>query len=319
MIGVLGNGAFGTALAMVLARDGMAVTIWGRDRADIAEMARTRRTGKRLPDLPLPEMLCVTPDLAQATAAPVILLALPMQALGTFLAEHRALLNGKWLVACCKGVDLATLAGPSALIARHCPTARSAVLTGPSFAADIASGLPTALTLATTHAGGVALQRDLSASALRIYLSDDPAGAEIGGALKNVVAIACGATIGTGLGESARAAVMTRGYAEMQRFAAARGARPDTLSGLSGFGDLALTAMSEQSRNTRFGLALGRGTPFDGTTTVEGAATATAVARIAAQDGLDMPLTTIVADLIDGRLSVPDAVRDLMTRPLKKE
>lgn len=319
MIGVLGSGAFGTAMAMTLARDGHRVRLWGRDADDITRMQTTRTTGHRLPDLPLPETLSPVTDLAGVTEAETILLATPMQALGPFLAAHARLLDGKWLVACCKGVDMDTLNGPTAVMSRHCPESPTAILTGPSFAADIARGLPTALTLATAHPEGAALQERLAAATLRLYLSDDPLGAEIGGALKNVVAIACGATIGAGLGESARAAVMTRGYAEILRFAQSRGARAETLAGLSGFGDLALTAMSEQSRNTRFGISLGRGESFDSETTVEGAATADAVARIADRDGLDMPLTRTVAALVAGRISLPEAVRDLMTRPLKKE
>lgn len=188
------------------------------------------------------------------------------------------------------------------------------------FAADIARGLPTALTLACTDGGlGERLQSLLSTTTLRVYRTDDVTGAELGGALKNVIAIAAGITIGAGLGDSARAALMTRGYAEMVRLATALHARPETLAGLSGFGDLVLTCTSDQSRNFRFGRALGAGNPFDPTVTVEGAATARAVARLATQRGFDLPLTATVAALIDGQIDLRTAIQTLLSRPLRKE
>ena len=197
---------------------------------------------------------------------------------------------------------------------------RAAILTGPSFAADIARGLPTALTLAAADEGSAQrLQEQLTTPALRLYRTTDTIGAELGGALKNVVAIACGAAMGAGLGESARAALMTRGFAEMQRMAAYRGADPETLSGLSGFGDLALTCTSEGSRNYRLGLSLGAGEPFDSSTTVEGASTARAMAQVAEEAGIEMPITAAVAAVLDNRLDVPSAMRSLLTRPLKEE
>ena len=193
-------------------------------------------------------------------------------------------------------------------------------MTGPSFAADIARGLPTALTLAAQDdETAISLQQQLTTRAIRLYRTTDTVGAELGGALKNVIAIACGTTMGAGMGESARAALMTRGYAEMQRMAAHRGADPDTLAGLSGFGDLTLTCTSEGSRNYRLGLSLGRGETFDAGTTVEGAATARAVAQVAEQTGLDMPITMAVAGLLDKSLDVREAVQSLLTRPLKEE
>lgn len=321
-ISVLGNGAFGTALAIAYASGGRKVTLWGRDAEAMAQMADTGRSGPRLPGHVLPDSLTPTSTLAAACAAPVLLLAVPMQSLGGLLSENAALFADRTLVACSKGIDMKALEGPTALIARHCPDATAAVLTGPGFAAEVAAGKPTAMTLATDapDPAGPELQDLLSTDTIRLYLGRDPVGAEIGGALKNVVAIACGAAIGTGLGESARAAVMTRGYAEMVRFALARGAQADTLTGLSGLGDLALTAMSEQSRNTRAGLALGRGEDVDyATTTVEGAATARAVADIAKRDGIDMPLTALVCDLTEGRMTARDAMRAVMARPLKEE
>ncbi|AMY71803.1 NADH-dependent glycerol-3-phosphate dehydrogenase [Frigidibacter mobilis] len=210
--------------------------------------------------------------------------------------------------------------GPTGLIARICPGAAPAILTGPSFAADIARGLPTALTLACADAAlGAGLQEELSAPTLRIYLSGDPLGAELGGALKNVIAIAAGVVIGAGLGESARAALVTRGFAEMSRLALELGARAETLAGLSGLGDLVLTCTSAQSRNFRFGQALGRGEGFDPGVTVEGVATAAAVARLAAQRGVDMPLAAMVTALCQHKITVAEAAEALLSRPLKKE
>jgi len=248
------------------------------------------------------------------------LLAVPLQQLRTFLRAHARGLEGKALVACCKGMELGSGAGPVQIIRAEVPGAQAAILTGPSFAADIARGLPTALTLAAgDEATARRLQEQLTTRTLRLYRTTDTIGAELGGALKNVVAIACGTAMGAGMGESARAALMTRGYAEMQRMASFRGADPETMAGLSGFGDLALTCTSEGSRNYRLGLSLGRGDSFDAQTTVEGAATARAMAQVAQQAGVDMPITMAVAGLLDKTIDVKTAVQSLLTRPLKEE
>ncbi len=316
MIGIIGAGAFGTALAIALGRDGRDVRLWSRNAADAEEMRRTRFNARRLAGIELPQTVSITAEIGDLLSAKVILLALPMQALRGFLATEPRL-NGLPLVACCKGVDLNTLQGPASLIAQACPQSLSAILTGPSFAADIAKGLPTALTLACRD--GAQLQQLLSTPVLRLYRSTDIIGAELGGALKNVIAIAAGVVIGAGLGHSARAALMARGYAEMQRFAAARGAEPETLSGLSGFGDLVLTCTSEQSRNFRYGQALGRGEAFDLSVTVEGVATAKAVSNIAKTSGIDLPITTMIAALIDQDLTLQQAISALLARPLKQE
>jgi len=309
-IAVLGAGAFGAALAETLSRQ-EPVILWGRSQT-------TRRIAK-LPGLELAENVTVTAEIADTDQAEIVLLALPMQVLGRFVDDHATRLRGRPLVACCKGVDLRSGLGPAEILARLDGPA-PAVLTGPSFAADIARGLPTALTLACADdALAETLQARLSTAALRLYRSPDVIGAELGGALKNVIAIAAGAVIGAGLGDSARAALMTRGYAEMLRFALARGARAETLAGLSGFGDLVLTCTSDHSRNFRYGLALGAGQDFDPATTVEGAATARAVAQIARTEGLDMPISTMVAALVDGRISLADAMQSLLNRPLKQE
>jgi len=309
-VAILGAGAFGAALAVALGREAP-VTLWGRSQQG--------RDLARLPGITLPDAVTATDDLAAACQAEILLLALPMQALAAFVAAEASQLQGRALVACCKGVDLRTGLGPVEILGQIGGPA-PAVLTGPSFAADIARGLPTALTLACgDEVLGAALQQRLSTPALRLYRTTDVIGAELGGALKNVVAIAAGVVMGAGLGDSARAALMTRGYAEMQRFALARGARAETLAGLSGFGDLVLTCTSDLSRNFRFGRALGRAEPFDTTQTVEGAATARAVAQVAHSLGLDMPITAMVAALIAGEVTLAHAMQNLLSRPLKPE
>ncbi len=315
MIAVLGAGAFGTALAVALSREGREVVLWARDAHAFAGGA-----ARRLPGVALPVALRTTTDLAQAAQAETLLLAVPTQVLAGFMVTTGALLDGKALVACCKGIDLVTGLGPVATLAAACPRATAAILTGPSFAADIARGLPTALTLACADASaGEAMQRALSTPVLRLYRSDDVIGAELGGALKNVIALAAGIVIGAGLGASARAALMTRGHAEMVRLAVALGARAETLAGLSGLGDLVLTCTSDQSRNFRAGQAMGRGLAIDASATVEGVATARAAARLGTKHGIDMPVTAMVAALIDGALPLDRAVAGLMSRPLKKE
>lgn len=313
-VSILGAGAFGTALAISMSRDGQPVTLWARDLAD---MATDRENKRRLAGFTFPESLTVTDDLPRAAKSEIILLATPMQSLAGFLVEHADQLNGKTLVACCKGVDLRTGLGPAEVIRRACPRAIPAILSGPSFAVDIAAGLPTALTLAAEDAAD--LQATLSTSNLRLYRSADLVGVEIGGAFKNVVAIACGITIGAGLGESAHAALMTRGFAEMRRFALSRGAQPNTLSGLSGFGDLALTCSSEKSRNYAYGLALGRGDALPQGTTVEGIATAKAVSNLAQKSGMDMPIADMIVAVLEKHVTIHEAADMLLNRPLKEE
>lgn len=319
-VAVLGAGAFGTAMAVTLARTGAEVGLWTRDADHAASMRRARRNDRRLPGVDFPESISVSADIGDFAGATILLLAVPMQQMANFLRGLSQGLDGKALVACAKGIDLATGRGPSAIISDACPRATAAVLTGPSFAGDIARGLPTALTLACADDEmGAMLQDALSTPVLRLYRTTDTLGAELGGALKNVIAIAAGAVMGAGLGDSARAALMTRGFSEMNRLAQAMGARAETLAGLSGLGDLVLTCTSLQSRNFRFGHAIGTGEAFDPTVTVEGAATAKAVRALAEARGLDMPVATVVAALVDRRISVEEAMSALLSRPLKKE
>lgn len=310
-VGVVGAGAFGTALALALSRQGP-VLLWGRDGGLMQQMQTTRQTNGRLPGHPLPNALTATAELADLAKVDALLLCLPMQSQRVFLDQHPDLPGPK--VLCCKGLDLDTGHGPTALV-KNKP---AAILSGPSFAADIAKGLPTALTLAAEDPHlGTRLQQHLSTPALRLYRTTDVLGVELGGALKNVIAIACGAVMGAGLGVSARAALMTRGFAEMQRLAIRLGAEPETLQGLSGFGDLALTCTSDLSRNYRYGFALGSNTDFDPDVTVEGRATAEAILRNHSR--VDLPICSAVANLSAGRIDMRMAIEALMQRPLKEE
>ena len=317
-ISVFGAGAFGTALAIALAQAGRVVSLVARDRTHAADMADARENVARLPGFGFPDSL--RPTVAPQDAASICLISVPTQNLAGFLAEHSALLVGRHLVACCKGVDLTTGHGPTRVVTDAVPSGIAAILSGPSFAVDIASGLPTALTIAAANVDSAkTLQHALSTDSLSLYRSTDVTGVELGGALKNIVAIAAGVAIGAGLGESARASVVTRGFAEMRRLADTMGAAPDTLTGLSGFGDLLLTCTSEKSRNYTYGLAIGRGRPRPRGITVEGASTANAVSKLAKTRGIDMPLAHTVSALVDQKMSVEQAIHLLLSRPLKEE
>ena len=318
MIAVLGAGAFGTGLAVALANAGREVTLWARDPGHVAAMQADRRNTARLPGIVLPSALQVGANLPHSADA--VLLALPMQALAGALPNLAKALDGQPIIACCKGIDLATGLGATSLIATACPKSAVAVLTGPSFATDIANGLPTALALACHDDDtGARLQHVISTLTLRIYRTTDVTGAELGGALKNVIAIAAGVVMGAGLGHSARAALMTRGYAEMVRTAQALGARAETLAGLSGLGDLVLTCTSNQSRNFQYGHAMGMGAAFDPKITVEGVATAQAMMKLAARHDFDLPITAMVAALTKGEIGLQKAIQSLLSRPLKQE
>ena len=319
MISVLGAGAFGTALAVSLAQKSP-ITLWTHNANHADEMTRSGENARRLPGIRLSNAISVTSDISALPPDAPCLLAVPMQRLRGLLDTQGTALAGRPLVACCKGIELNSGLSPTQLIREFLPDANAAMLTGPSFATDIAGGLPTALTLACEDPRtGELLQGLLSTPNLRIYRTTDVVGAELGGALKNVMAIACGAVMGAGLGESARAALMTRGFAEMLRMAQALGANPETLAGLSGFGDLALTCTSDQSRNYRFGQCLGRNEPFDPEITVEGAATARAVLTRVSDLNIEMPITQSVVALAAGKLHVNQAMDMLLARPLKEE
>ncbi len=318
-IAVAGAGAFGTSLAIALAGDGQDVTLWARDPVAASAMDQARMNRRYLPGAAFPDRLRISADSACMADAQIVLLVVPTQNLRRFLESNAAFLAQKTCVLCCKGVEKGTGLLPSQVLTQVVPSAAGAVLTGPGFAAEIARGLPTALTLAAATDAGGALQATLSTATLRLYLTDDLIGAQLGGALKNVIAIACGIAMGAGLGESARAAVMTRGYAEMVRLAVDLGANPATLSGLSGLGDLALTCTSMQSRNFSLGYELGRGGGIAEGTTFEGVATARATLTLAENRSVAMPLTGIVTAVLEHQLTIPEAVRALLSRPLKTE
>jgi len=317
-ISIFGAGAFGTALAIALTEARHSVHLVARSQQHADAMNAENENAARLPGQSLPAALTISAD--HTDPALICLLAVPMQALGQIAAQNRQNFVGRTLVACCKGVDLNSGLGPTGTILQECPTSEAAILSGPGFAVDIARGLPTALTIAArSEAVAMFLQNALATHALRLYRSTDTTGVELGGALKNIMAIAAGVAIGAGLGESARAAVMSRGYEELKRFALSSGAAPDTLSGLSGLGDLILTCTSEKSRNFAHGLALGTGRQVDLGATVEGVATAQAVARLAEARDVDMPITHAVASLLSGDITVDEAVTMLLSRPLKEE
>jgi glycerol-3-phosphate dehydrogenase (NAD(P)+) len=318
MIAVIGAGAFGTALAVAEAREGRAVRLWGRDAAAMAAAEAARET-PRLPGVALPSTLTCTAALADLAGAEATLLVLPAQATEAFLAAHAAALPPAPLVLCAKGIDARGLRLQSEIAAARAAGHSLAALTGPGFAAEIARGLPTALTLACADPDlGPVLQTSLATSRLRLYLTDDLTGAELGGALKNVVAIACGMVEGARLGASARAALMTRGFAEMTRLAVAMGARSETLAGLSGLGDLSLTCNSAQSRNFATGRALGAGESAP-PGTVEGVATARAACQLAGSRGVELPIAAAVADVLEGALTIEAAMAALLARPLREE
>jgi glycerol-3-phosphate dehydrogenase (NAD(P)+) len=314
-IAVLGGGAFGTALAIALSNDGSDVSLWSRDREDAERMQSTRRSGKALSGLDLPQSLVVETEIPRAD---IYLIAVPSQMVRRFLEDHGDRLASGTVVSCAKGVELGTGLGPVDVIRSVLPSSRAACLTGPSFAIDIARGLPTALVLAMRE-NAEQVQRALNRPSLRIYRTSDVIGAQLGGALKNIMAIAAGITIGAGLGDSARASVIARGFAEMTRYARRKGAQTETIQGLSGLGDLVLTCTSEKSRNFSAGVQLGQGEFLDGSVTIEGIATAQAVAEEASKLGIEMPLTCAVADVTEAKLDIQAAIETLLSRPAGKE
>ena len=321
----VGAGAWGTALAQMLAHDGSDVLIWAREPEVVGAINARHCNPLFLPDARLAPTIVATGDLADLADISTLLLVTPAQHLGTILRDLPR--TGECdLVLCAKGIE----AGSGRLMAEvareEAPGCRLAVLSGPTFAHEVAAGLPTAVTLAC--AGGEGQWQRLAAAiarpSVRLYYSDDVTGAEIGGAVKNVQAIACGVVDGLRLGQNARAALISRGFAEMLRFGLALGARAETLSGLSGLGDLVLTCSSTASRNYSLGKALGEGMSAadalaNRTTVAEGAFTAPVLAAIAARRGIDMPIVAAVCALLDGSAPARDVVARLLARPLRAE
>jgi glycerol-3-phosphate dehydrogenase (NAD(P)+) len=321
-IAVLGSGAWGTALALAQARAGRDVVLWSRSANTASEINNQQTNAAYLPDIRFDAPFRATADAADALqGVELILAAIPAQALREALTAIGAdIPTNVPVVLCAKGIEKDTGLLMSAVLKQCLPANPAAALSGPSFAADVARGLPTAVTVAaedTDLAGNLAAA--LSTPVLRCYSSDDLIGVEIGGALKNVLAIAAGAVRGAGLGASAEASLVTRGFVELRRIGAALSARPETMMGLSGLGDLMLTCSSPQSRNLAYGIALGRGESLVGRPLAEGAATAGIAAREAARLGVEAPIITATAAILDGKLTIGDAVKSLLSRPLKSE
>jgi glycerol-3-phosphate dehydrogenase (NAD(P)+) len=319
-VAVIGAGAWGTALAAVAARAGRDVTLYARDVAAAAVMT-TSRENPRLPGVPLEQRIEVTGDLGLAARADIVLLVVPAQHLRVAAAALAAHLRPNTpVVACAKGIERGTHHFMTEVIAQAAPRAVPAILSGPSFAGDVARGLPTAVTLATAdEALASALVHALGSATFRPYHSTDVRGVEIGGAAKNVLAIAAGIVAGRQLGASALAALTTRGFSELLRLGRACGARAETISGLSGLGDLILSCSSSQSRNFSLGAALGRGeTPAQGKL-AEGEFTAPVLIELAASKNVDMPVAGAVAAILSGAVTIDQAIENLLTRPFKAE
>ena len=319
---VLGGGAWGTALASLYARAGHDVALYARDAGTVAAIRAGRGNPRYLPDVTLPAGLAATDDAPAALeGAEIVLLVVPTQTLEGFLGALGDRLPPEALaVLCAKGIERETGRFPSAILRGHRPEQPIAVLSGPSFAADVARGLPTAVTIAASGLERAdAATRLLSTDTFRGYASDDVAGVEAGGALKNVLALAAGMVAGRGLGASAGAAVITRGFVELRRLGAALGGRPETLMGLSGLGDLVLTCSSPQSRNFAYGMALGRGEAVTGLRLAEGVHSAAIAARLAEDRSIESPIVEIVAAILAGTMDVDAAIRTLLSRPLKRE
>ena len=321
-IAVLGGGAWGSALASTARLSGHDVRLWARDAGTVEAINERRENPRYLPGLKLAEGIKATVDLREALrSADLVLAVTPAQALRDMLLEAAgAVPRDIPVMLCAKGIEQKTGRLLSEVVGEVLPDNPIAALSGPSFATDVARGLPTAVVVAARDGDLAArLAANLSAPQFRCYSSDDLVGVEIGGALKNVLAIAAGAVIGSGFGASAQAAMVTRGFVELRRLGAAFGAQPETLMGLSGLGDLVLTCGSGQSRNFAYGLALGKGENLAGRPLAEGVATAGIAAKIARERGIEAPIVDAVDRILAGEIGIRDAVAELMSRPLKSE
>jgi glycerol-3-phosphate dehydrogenase (NAD(P)+) len=325
-VGVIGGGAWGTALAQVCARAGREVTLWAREPEVVEAINARHENTAFLPDVPLEPAIRATGDLAGLARGDLVLAVAPAQHLRATLAALAPHVRaGLPIVLCAKGVEQVSLKLMTEVLAETVPQAAPAVLSGPSFAGEVARGLPTAVTLACAEAGCAEdLAEAIATPTFRPYFSTDLIGAEAGGAVKNVLAIACGISEGRGLGRSAHASLITRGFAELTRLAVALGGRAETVAGLCGLGDLVLTCSSPQSRNMSVGLALGRGETLEAAlagkrSVAEGVASAPAVRGLARRLGVETPICEAVAAILAGQAGVDDAIRALLARPLKEE
>lgn len=321
-IAVLGGGAYGTALGTMAASNGSSVVLYARDSTTVAAINNTHRNDAHLPNISLHPLLTASNNARTAlTHGQYILCAVPAQALSTALNELKDHIPASTpLIICAKGIDRSTGFLMSQVADQILPGHPLGILSGPSFASDVAKGLPTAVTVASRNqalADSIAVA--LSGTTFRCYSTDDVTGVEIGGALKNVLAIAAGAAIGRGYGASAQAALVTRGFVELRRIGHALGARSETIMGLSGLGDLMLTCSTPQSRNYSYGLALGKGEDLTGRPLAEGVATASIAVELAARHAIDVPIISAVARILAADITVDEAMEALLSRPLKNE
>jgi len=324
--GVIGGGAWGTGLAQVCASAGLRTLLWAREAEAVEEVNSLHENRLFLPGIPLNPAIRATGDMAEAADCDIILAVVPAQHLRATLTAFRAHARpGQPVVLCAKGIEQGSLKLMTAVAAETLPGVRPAVLSGPSFAGEVARGLPTAITLACPDPDlGRALIEAIATPAFRPYLTDDMIGAEAGGAVKNVLAIACAIVEARGLGRGAHAALITRGFAELTRLAVALGGRAETVAGLCGLGDLVLTCSSAQSRNYSVGLALGGGQTLEQAlagkiSIAEGVASAPAVRDLARSLGVETPICAAVAAILAGKVSVDEAIEGLLARPLKTE
>jgi len=324
--GIVGAGAWGTALATAAARAGGEALLWAHRQETASRINETRHNPDYLPDIQLPDAVIATARLTDLAGRDALLLAVPAQTLREVAQQMASYLPRETpLVVCCKGIEQQTAKPMSLVLAETLPDRPIAVLSGPTFAAEVAAGLPSAATVGAADAGlGKSLAASLGSSHFRLYWTDDLTGVELGGAVKNVLAIPCGIAIGRKLGDNARAALVARGLAEMMRFGAATGARAETLMGLSGLGDLVLTCTSRQSRNLSLGIALGEGRTLADylagrRTVAEGLYSAAAVCRMAAAAGIEMPIATAVDAILNRGAAIETALEALLQRPPRSE
>ena len=325
-IGVLGGGAWGTALALTTARAGRQVSIWARNSAIVEEINSTHQNKSYLPEIKFDQPIIATSNLADLKNCDAYLLVTPAQSIGTLSNSiSQNLNNDAPVIICAKGIDRESGLILTDLIGKDLPNTHLAVLSGPSFAIDVAKGLPTAVTIAANSMElSLKLASMLASPYFRPYASDDLIGVQIGGALKNVLAIACGIVQGRELGASALSALIARGFAELTRLGTALNAKPDTLMGLSGLGDLVLTCSSTQSRNFAFGIEIGRGKSVDslissGNKTIEGYFTASIAQTLANKYQVELPICIAVNLILNNNLTVDEAMKSLLSRPLGKE
>jgi glycerol-3-phosphate dehydrogenase (NAD(P)+) len=323
-VAVIGGGAWGTALANVVAKAGNDTLLWIRDPARARDIQQTRINATYLPDIIIDPSLRISAALEDLRRAKLVLLVVPTQSLRSVLSELKPYLNeAAMLCLCCKGIERDTGLFPFEIAAAITPHHAVGLLSGPSFADDVARGLPTAVALACRDEKRAAQTAQvLSSASFRVYHTTDCLGVALGGAVKNVLAIACGIVIGRGLGDSARAALMTRGFAEFMRLAEKCGAKAETLMGLSGFGDVALSCASAHSRNFAFGERLGQGQPpaqASAGQLVEGALTVSALVALGQHYKVTLPVSEAVQGVIEGAIHIEQAINHLMMRPLRAE